>query len=63
LVRAGVAPHDHVKNSGGRGGGATTELREVTDLLSKLGRLGDSGVLTDKEFGEQKQRLLSDPSR
>ncbi|HEV7583315.1 MAG TPA: SHOCT domain-containing protein [Mycobacterium sp.] len=48
-----------MENSGGRGGGATAELREVTDLLSKLGRLRDSGVLTDKEFGEQKQRLLS----
>jgi hypothetical protein len=63
LVPAGVAPHHHVENSGGRGGGATADLREVTDLLSKLGRLRDSGVLTDKEFGEQKQRLLSDPSR
>ncbi|WP_445160503.1 PPE family protein, SVP subgroup [Mycobacterium sp. Dal123C01] len=63
LVPAGRAPHHHVENSGGRGGGATADLREVTDLLSKLGRLRDNGVLTDKEFGEQKQRLLSDPSR
>jgi PPE-SVP subfamily C-terminal region len=63
LVRAGGAAHHHVENSGGRGGGATAELREVTDLLGKLGRLRDGGVLTDKEFGEQKQRLLSDPSR
>ncbi|WP_396838458.1 SHOCT domain-containing protein [Mycobacterium sp.] len=59
LLRAGGAPRDRVENSGGRGGGATAELREVNDLLSKLGRLRDSGVLTDKEFGEQKQRLLS----
>jgi hypothetical protein len=63
LVPAGGAAHHHVENSVGRGGGATADLREVTDLLSKLGRLRDNGVLTDKEFGEQKQRLLGDPSR
>ena len=61
-MRAGPAPYDRVDNSpsasGGRGTGAAAELREITELLSKLGQLRDSGVLTDAEFGQQKQRLL-----
>jgi hypothetical protein len=32
---------------------------DVIDKLTKLGQLHDSGVLTDEEFGQQKQRLLS----
>ncbi|MGO9350291.1 MAG: PPE family protein, SVP subgroup [Mycobacterium sp.] len=42
-------------------GGPITELaeiRELTELLGKLGSLRDSGLLTDEEFNEQKQRLL-----
>jgi PPE-repeat protein len=34
------------------------EIRELTELLGKLGVLRDSGILTDDEFNEQKQRLL-----
>ncbi|MGO9156975.1 PPE family protein, SVP subgroup [Mycobacterium sp.] len=42
-------------------GGPTTgiaEMREVTELLCKLGSLRDSGILTGEEFNEQKRRLL-----
>jgi PPE-repeat protein len=35
------------------------EIREFADLLCKLGDLRDAGLLTDEEFNEQKQRLLS----
>jgi PPE-repeat protein len=34
------------------------EMREVTELLGKLGGLRDSGILTNEEFNEQKRRLL-----
>jgi PPE-repeat protein len=34
------------------------EMREVTELLGKLGSLRDSGILTSSEFNEQKRRLL-----
>jgi PPE-repeat protein len=34
------------------------EMREVAELLGKLGSLRDSGILTAEEFNEQKQRLL-----
>ena len=34
------------------------EIREFADLLGKLGALRDSGLLTEEEFSEQKQRLL-----
>ena len=43
-------------------GGPTTgiaEMREVTELLTKLGSLRDSGILTGQEFNEQKRRLLA----
>ena len=42
-------------------GGPTTgiaEMREVAELLGKLGSLRDSGILTAEEFNEQKRRLL-----
>jgi len=39
--------------------GIAAEIREFTELLSKLGELRDSGLLTDEEFSEQKQRLLA----
>ena len=38
-------------------GGPTTgiaEMREVAELLGKLGSLRDSGILTGEEFNEQK---------
>ena len=38
------------------------EMREVAELLGKLGSLRDSGILTGEEFNEQKQRLLGRPS-
>ena len=39
--------------------GIAAEIREFTELLGKLGDLRDSGLLTDEEFSEQKQRLLA----
>jgi hypothetical protein len=38
------------------------EMREVAELLGKLGSLRDSGILTEEEFSEQKHRLLGRPS-
>ncbi len=46
--------------SGGRATGTAAELREITEVLGKLGQLRDNGILTDREFSEQKQRLLAD---
>ncbi|MGA8328109.1 MAG: SHOCT domain-containing protein, partial [Mycobacterium sp.] len=41
-----------------RSSGAAAQMREITDVLSKLADLRDNGALTDHEFNEQKQRLL-----
>jgi hypothetical protein len=41
-----------------RATGAASQMREVTDVLSKLADLRNNGALTDQEFNEQKQRLL-----
>jgi PPE-repeat protein len=65
-LRAGAASYGGVESlrstSGGPATGPATgkaaELREITELLGKLGQLRDTGVLTDKEFAEQKGRLL-----
>ena len=38
--------------------GAAAQMREITDVLGKLADLRDNGALTDREFNEQKQRLL-----
>jgi PPE-repeat protein len=35
------------------------DIREFADVLVKLGDLRDSGLLTDEEFTEQKERLLA----
>ena len=35
------------------------DIREFAELLVKLGDLRDSGLLTDDEFNEQKERLLA----
>ncbi|GLE51073.1 PPE family protein, SVP subgroup [Mycobacterium montefiorense] len=59
LVPAGETSRDRGTAAGDRPGRSAAELREMTDLLGKLGRLRDSGVLTDTEFDEQKQRLLN----
>ena len=47
--------------SGGRSSGNAAELREMTEVLSKLAQLRDTGALTEHEFIEQKQRLLDGP--
>jgi hypothetical protein len=39
--------------------GIAAEIREFTELLSKLGDHRDSGLLTDEEFTKQKERLLA----
>jgi PPE-repeat protein len=39
--------------------GTAAEIRELTELLGKLGVLRDSRILTDEEFNEQKHRLLA----
>jgi PPE-repeat protein len=61
-VRAGVAVQDRAETprsaAGGRAPGAAAELREITDVLSKLAELRANGALTDTEFFEQKDRLL-----
>jgi PPE-repeat protein len=54
-TRAGPTPSP--KSPGGPITGLA-EIRELTELLGKLGALRDSGILTDEEFNEQKQRLL-----
>jgi PPE-repeat protein len=41
-----------------RATGAASQMREITDVLSKLADLRDNGALTDQEFNEQKHRLL-----
>ncbi len=33
-------------------------MREIAELLGKLGSLRDSGILTGEEFNVQKRRLL-----
>jgi hypothetical protein len=38
--------------------GIAAEIEKLAELLGKLGELRDSGLLTDEEFIEQKQRLL-----
>ncbi|MEE3065130.1 MAG: PPE domain-containing protein [Actinomycetota bacterium] len=45
-------------SAGGQMSGIASEMREFAELLGKLGDLRDSGLLTDEEFDEQKQRLL-----
>jgi PPE-SVP subfamily C-terminal region/Short C-terminal domain len=44
---------------GGSSAEIAHEIREFTELLGKLGALRDSGFLTEEEFDQQKQRLLS----
>jgi PPE-repeat protein len=43
---------------GGPMTGIAAEIDELTELLGKLGALRDSGILTNEEFNDQKQRLL-----
>ena len=53
-----VCPAPSPKSPGGPITGIA-EMREVAELLGKLGSLRDSGILTDEEFNEQKRRLLA----
>ncbi len=55
-TRAYPAPSP--RSPGGPMTGIAAEIGELTELLSKLGALRDSGILTDEEFNVQKQRLL-----
>lgn len=60
--RAAAAPRPRVEMPSGapagRPSGNAAELREMTEVLSKLAQLRDSGALTEHEFIDQKQRLL-----
>ncbi|HET7074046.1 MAG TPA: hypothetical protein VFI55_08205 [Mycobacterium sp.] len=55
-ARACPAPPPPRSPSGGAP--LVAEMREVAELLGKLGALRDSGILTCEEFNEQKRRLL-----
>ena len=55
-TRAYPAPSP--RSPGGPLEGIAAEIGELTELLGKLGALRDSGILTNEEFNEQKQRLL-----
>jgi PPE-repeat protein len=60
--RAAAAPQPRVEMPSGAPAGPpsgnTAELREMTEVLSKLAQLRDSGALSEHEFIDQKQRLL-----
>jgi PPE-repeat protein len=55
-TRAYQAPSP--RSPGGPMTGIAAEISELTELLGKLGVLRDSGILTNEEFNEQKQRLI-----
>jgi PPE-repeat protein len=55
-TRAYQAPSP--RSPGGPMTGIAAEIGELTELLGKLGALRDSGILTNEEFNDQKQRLL-----
>jgi hypothetical protein len=61
-VRAGGPPRggEAPAVSGGPSTGTAAQLREITELLGKLGQLRDNGVLSEQEFSDQKARLLAD---
>ena len=52
-----ISPTPSAKSPGGPITGVT-EMREIAELLGKLGSLRDSGILTGEEFNVQKRRLL-----
>lgn len=56
-IRAGAPPYpcagESPTTSGGRAAGTAAELREITEVLGKLGQLHAGGVLTEQEFSEQ----------
>ncbi|REC50414.1 hypothetical protein DRF67_00725 [Chryseobacterium pennipullorum] len=49
-------PQKQNQNQSGRGKEVSSEM--VFEQLEKLGRLRESGILTDAEFTEQKRKLL-----
>ena len=53
-----ACPAPSLRSPGGPMTGIAAEIRERAELLCKLGVLRDSGILTDKEFNEQKRCLL-----
>ena len=55
---ARACPAPSPRSLGGPMTGIAAEISELAEVLGKLGVLRDSGILTDKEFNEQKQRLL-----
>ncbi len=57
-VPAGAVLREPGQSSRKATSGNAAELREITDVLSKLAELRANGALTDTEFDEQKQRLL-----
>ncbi|OMB99592.1 hypothetical protein A5739_03455 [Mycobacterium colombiense] len=57
-VPAAAAPQERGQSQRSAPTGTAAELREITDVLSKLAELRATGALTDTEFAEQKQRLL-----
>jgi len=54
-----ACPAPSPKSPGGPMTGIAAEISELAEVLGKLGVLRDSGLLTDEEFNEQKQRLLA----
>ncbi len=69
--RAGAAAGDHAApgkrssrspgspgSPGDPSAGIAAEIREFAEVLGRLGELRASGLLTEEEFAEQKQRLL-----
>lgn len=59
-VGAAARPYSPAPSAAaGQISGIASDMREFAELLGKLGDLRDSGLLTDEEFNEQKQRLLS----
>ncbi len=55
---AGACPAPTPTPPCGPSTGIASEIREFAEVLGKLGALRDSGLLTEEEFNEQKQRLL-----
>jgi hypothetical protein len=50
-------------NSDDRPVGAASQMREITDVLSKLADLRDNGALTDQEFNAQSSGCWADADR
>ena len=53
-----MRPPDGARGSGGDAGGVGDETDERLDALERLGKLRDTGVLSEAEFEAEKARLL-----